>query len=50
MQEFVAFALAEHAIIVRDDKDNLKFEVTLSFNDTGECKLQVEKEDQELWQ
>lgn len=50
MEESVAFSLAEHAIIVRDGQDNLKFEVTLRFNDKGECKLHLEKEDKKLWQ
>lgn len=50
MQETVAFTLADHAIIVRDDKDNLKLEVTLTFNDRGECKLHLGEEEMELWQ
>jgi hypothetical protein len=46
----ITFTLAEHAILVRDDKGDLMFEVTLTFNDEGECKLNVNKEDLEVWQ
>jgi len=46
----VIFTLAEHAILVRDDKDDPMFDVSLSFNDKGECKLHVNKEERELWQ
>lgn len=46
----VAFSLSEHAIVVRDDQGNLKFEVTLTFNDEGECKLYVNDEEREPWQ
>jgi hypothetical protein len=46
----VVFSLAEHAIVIRDDKGNLKFEVTLAFDDQGECKLYVNEEEHEPWQ
>lgn len=46
----VIFSLAEHAIVVKDDAGNNVFEVTLIFNDQGECKLQVEDKEVELWQ
>jgi hypothetical protein len=46
----VTFSLAEHAILVRDDKGNLTFEVTLTFNDQGECRLNVNKKEREFWQ
>ena len=46
----VVFSLAEHAILVRDDKGNQMFEVTLIFNDQGECQLFVNAEVRELWQ
>jgi hypothetical protein len=46
----VIFSLAEHAIVVKDDAGNNKFEVTLTFNDAGECKLNVDEKELELWQ
>ncbi len=46
----VVFSLGEHAILVRDDKGDPAFEVTLTFNDRGECKLNVDKEEREFWQ
>jgi hypothetical protein len=46
----VIFSLAEHAILVRDNKGNQMFEVTLTFNDEGECKLNVNKEERDFWQ
>jgi hypothetical protein len=45
----VVFSLAEHAILVRDDIGEQMFEVTLTFNDKGECKLHVGNEEKELW-
>lgn len=44
------FSLTEHAILVRDDQGNKKFEVTLVFNDEGECTLSVNDEQREFWQ
>jgi hypothetical protein len=46
----VLFSLAEHAIVVKDDAGNKVFEVTLTFNDQGECKLHVDEKEVELWQ
>ena len=46
----VTFSLAEHAILVRDDKGNQMFEVSLTFGDDGKCKLHIDKEQRELWQ
>jgi hypothetical protein len=46
----VIFSLAEHAILVRDDKGNQMFQVTLTFNDEGECRLNVNEEERDLWQ
>ena len=46
----VIFSLAEHAIVVKDDKGNQMLEVTLTFNDEGKCRLHVNKEERELWQ
>ncbi|MGB8582049.1 MAG: hypothetical protein WCD47_14590 [Candidatus Sulfotelmatobacter sp.] len=46
----VRFILAEHAIVVRDDKGVEMFEVTLTFNDLGECQLNVNGERRDYWQ
>ena len=46
----VRFVLAEHAIVVRDDKGVEMFEVTLTFNDLGECQLNVNGEPRDHWQ
>jgi hypothetical protein len=46
----VTFTLGEHAILVRDDKGVQMFEVTLSFNDQGECQLKVNGEERNYWQ
>jgi hypothetical protein len=46
----VTFTLVEHAILVRDDKGVQMFEVTLSFNDQGECQLKVNGEERDYWQ
>jgi hypothetical protein len=46
----VTLSLTEHAISVRDDKGNQMFDVTLTFNDGGECKLNVAKDERNLWQ
>jgi hypothetical protein len=46
----VIFSLAEHAILVGDDKGNQMFEVTLTFNGDGECRLNVNAEEHDLWQ
>ena len=46
----VIFSLAEHAIVVKDDAGNNVFEVTLTFNDQGDCRLHVNQKELELWQ
>lgn len=46
----VIFSLAEHAILVRDYKGKEMFEVTLTFNDEGECRLSVKGKEYDLWQ
>jgi len=50
VRKSVIFRLAEHGILVRDDKGDAMFEVTLAFSDAGECKLQVNHEPREYWQ
>jgi hypothetical protein len=46
----VIFSLAERAILVLDDKRNPMFEVTLTFNDEGECRLNVNEKERDFWQ
>ena len=46
----VKFSLAEHAIVVEDDAGNNAFEVTLTFDDQGDCRLHVNDKQLELWQ
>jgi hypothetical protein len=50
LQMAVRFVLAEHSILVKDDKGTELFAVSLSFNERGECKLKVNGEDREYWQ
>ena len=50
LQMSVTFVLAEHAIVVRDDKGIEMFAVTLTFNDQGECQLNVNGEERDYWQ
>jgi hypothetical protein len=46
----VLFTLAADAILVRDDKGNQMFDVTLAFSDDGECRLYVDKKECDVWQ
>jgi len=46
----VVFTLAEHAILVREDKGDPMFEVTATFGDEGECRLKVNGQERDLWQ
>jgi len=46
----VILSLAERAILVRDDKGNPMFEVTLTFTEEGECRLNVNGEERDFWQ
>jgi hypothetical protein len=50
LQMAVKFVLDEHAIQVRDDKGIPMFDVTLDFNERGECKLKVDGTEREYWQ
>ena len=50
VRKSVAFKHAEHAIVVRDDKGDAMFEVTLAFSNEGHCKLKVNHEELEYWQ
>jgi hypothetical protein len=46
----VIFSLTDHAIRVRDWRDQEMFDVTLTFNAEGQCKLNVQEKELELWQ
>ena len=46
----VIFSLADHAILVRDYKGKEMFEVTLTFDDQGDCRLTVGEKERDLWQ
>ena len=50
LHKSVVFSLAEHAILVQDDKGKDMFEVTLTFNSESECRLKVNEKERELWQ
>jgi hypothetical protein len=50
VRKSVTFGIGEHAISVRDDKGNQMFDVTLTLNDKGECRLNVNGEGRDLWQ
>jgi hypothetical protein len=50
LQKSVTFTLAEHAILVKDDKRISMFQVTVSFSDEGECQLNVDNQQREFWQ
>ena len=45
----IGFNLAEHAIVVKDDTGFQMFEVSVRFNEKGECKLIASDENRELW-
>jgi hypothetical protein len=46
----VTFALTDHAIVVRDNQGTQMFEVTLTFDDSGRCRLNVNAHEREFWQ
>jgi len=50
VQRSITFKIVEQAISVRDDKGNPMFQVTLTFNDKGECKLHANEQEREFWQ
>jgi hypothetical protein len=45
----VIFELTKSAIEVRDKNGNLKFKATPMINDDGECRLNVNGAEKELW-
>ncbi len=50
VQRSVIFTQAEHAIQVRDGIGSPMFDVTLTFDDAGACKLNVNGESRDFWQ
>ncbi len=46
----ITFVLEEHAIIVLDNSGNQMFEVTLSFTDDGNCRMNAKQQSRESWQ
>jgi hypothetical protein len=46
----ISFNLAEHAIVVKDDKGYQMFDVSVNFNEKGECKLVANEVARELWE
>jgi hypothetical protein len=50
VRESVTFHLAEHAILVRDDKGDGMFEITVTFREDGQCRLLVKETEREFWQ
>jgi hypothetical protein len=50
LERTVKFSLADHAILVRDDQGTQMFEVAVTFDDTGKCRLNVNGAEREFWQ
>lgn len=46
----VTFCLEEHAITVLDNSGNQMFEVTLSFTDDGNCRMNAKQQSRDSWQ
>lgn len=50
VEKWVAFTLADHAISIRDDQGKRLFEVTVAFDDAGNCRLNVNGQERDFWQ
>jgi hypothetical protein len=50
VQRSVIFTQAEHAIQVRDAIGSPMFEVTLTFDEAGACRLNVNGQSRDFWQ
>jgi hypothetical protein len=50
VQRSVVFTQAEHAISVYDGIGSPMFDVTLAFDEAGDCKLNVNGESRDFWQ
>lgn len=46
----VQFSLSEKTIEVRDDRNAVMIEATLTLNDQRECRLKIKGQEHELWQ
>jgi hypothetical protein len=46
----IIFSLTEHAILVQDERGTQMFEVTLTLNEQGECKLTAGGKERDFWQ
>ena len=49
-EKSVRFSLAEQAISVMNDSGEPMFQVTVTFNEDGECRLLVNERERETWQ
>lgn len=50
LRKAVVFSLKDHAIVVGDDTGETMFEVTLTFDETGACRLNTREQQWEFWQ
>jgi hypothetical protein len=50
IKKAISFSLVEHAIVVKDDTGFQMFEVSVRFNDRGECKMIANEAPRELWE
>jgi hypothetical protein len=50
LQRSVSFSLADNAILIRDDQGKQIFEVALTFDDSGKCRLNVNAQERDFWQ
>ena len=50
VHKYISFTLAEHSIVVKDDKGYQMFDVTVNFNEKAECKLVANEVARELWE
>jgi hypothetical protein len=49
-EKSVLFSVSEQAILVTNGDGKQMFQVTVAFNENGECKLRVNEQDREMWQ
>jgi hypothetical protein len=50
LRKAVVLSLKDHAIVVADDTGETMFEVTLTFDDAGACRLNAREQQWEFWQ
>jgi hypothetical protein len=46
----IIFSLTEHAILIQDERGTQMFEVILTLNEQGECKLTAGGKERDFWQ